>query len=152
MASFTWPSMGGGGGGGTTPGGPNLSIQFNGGGAFAGDTGLVYDSTDPANPTLSLGNGATHTILNVNGYTVVSAFSDGTFIGNFGGSVQVGWLFNPAGATLVGFNAPDSCFVGRLGVDNSAAGTALGTLVKKIEIFDKVGVSLGFIPVYDSIT
>lgn len=39
-----------------------------------------------------------------------------------------------------------------LGVGNSAAATTLGTVVKKIEVFDASGVSLGFIPVYDAIT
>lgn len=39
-----------------------------------------------------------------------------------------------------------------LGVGNSAAATTLGTVVKKMEIFDASGVSLGFIPIYDAIT
>lgn len=42
---------------------------------------------------------------------------------------------------------------GAIGVGNSAsASVAVGTLVKKIEIFDASGASLGFIPVYSSIT
>jgi len=41
---------------------------------------------------------------------------------------------------------------GNLGVGNSTAATTLGTVTKKIEIFDAAGNSLGFIPVYDSIT
>ena len=40
-----------------------------------------------------------------------------------------------------------------LGVGNSATATvAVGTLAKKIEVFDASGVSLGFIPVYTTIT
>lgn len=39
-----------------------------------------------------------------------------------------------------------------LGVANSAAATTPGSVVKKIEIFDEYGDSLGFIPVYDTIT
>lgn len=39
-----------------------------------------------------------------------------------------------------------------LGVGNSAAGSTPGTCVKKIEVFDAAGASLGFIPVYDAIT
>jgi hypothetical protein len=39
-----------------------------------------------------------------------------------------------------------------LGVGNSAAATTLGTVTKKIEVFDAAGVSLGFVPVYDSIS
>ena len=42
---------------------------------------------------------------------------------------------------------------GNLGVGNSvAASVAVGTLVKKVEIFDSSGSSLGYIPVYSSIT
>lgn len=42
--------------------------------------------------------------------------------------------------------------VGSLGVGNSASATTPGTVVKKIEVFDASGTSLGFLPVYDSIT
>jgi len=35
---------------------------------------------------------------------------------------------------------------------NSESATTLGSVTKKIEVFDEMGVSLGFIPVYDSIT
>lgn len=41
---------------------------------------------------------------------------------------------------------------GGLGVGNSVAATTPGTVVKKMEIFDGSGVSLGFIPIYDAIT
>lgn len=41
---------------------------------------------------------------------------------------------------------------GNLGVGNSASATTPGTVVKKIEIFNATGTSLGFIPVYDTIT
>jgi len=39
-----------------------------------------------------------------------------------------------------------------IGVGNSAAGTTLGSVIKKIEVFDATGASLGFLPVYDAIT
>jgi hypothetical protein len=40
-----------------------------------------------------------------------------------------------------------------LGVGNSAAATtAVGTLARKMEVFDASGVSLGFVPIYSSIT
>jgi len=39
-----------------------------------------------------------------------------------------------------------------LGVGNSAAAATPGTGVKKIEVFDASGASLGFLPVYDAIT
>ena len=40
---------------------------------------------------------------------------------------------------------------GNLGVGNSAAATTPGSVVKKIEVFDASGISLGFVPVYDAI-
>jgi hypothetical protein len=44
-------------------------------------------------------------------------------------------------------------FDGGLGVGNSAvATTAVGALVKKMQVFDAAGASLGFIPIYSSIT
>ena len=41
---------------------------------------------------------------------------------------------------------------GALGVGNSVAATTPGSVVKKIEVFNQVGVSLGFVPVYSTIT
>jgi len=41
---------------------------------------------------------------------------------------------------------------GGLGVGNSATASTPGSVVKKIEVFDQTGASLGFIPVYSSIT
>lgn len=42
--------------------------------------------------------------------------------------------------------------VASLGVANSAAATTLGSVTRRIEFFDGSGASLGFVPVYDSIT
>ncbi len=42
--------------------------------------------------------------------------------------------------------------VAGLGVGNSAAATTLGSVTKRVPIFDATGASLGYIPVYDSIT
>tara|TARA_R100000655_G_scaffold109699_3_gene165034 strand:+ start:2163 stop:4352 length:2190 start_codon:yes stop_codon:yes gene_type:complete len=39
-----------------------------------------------------------------------------------------------------------------LGVGNSVAATTPGTVVKKMQIFDAAGVSLGYVPIYDAIT
>lgn len=41
---------------------------------------------------------------------------------------------------------------GNIGVGNSAVATTLGNVTKKIEVFDASGNSLGFIPVYNTIT
>lgn len=43
-------------------------------------------------------------------------------------------------------------FAGGIGVGNSAAGSTPGTCVKKIQVFDAAGNSLGYVPVYDAIT
>tara|TARA_R100000951_G_C2637181_1_gene179679 strand:+ start:124 stop:1857 length:1734 start_codon:yes stop_codon:yes gene_type:complete len=40
----------------------------------------------------------------------------------------------------------------KLHVGNSASATTLGTVTKKIEVFNEDGISLGFIPVYSTIT
>lgn len=39
-----------------------------------------------------------------------------------------------------------------IGVGNSAAATTLGSVAKKMEVFDASGSSLGFVPIYDAIT
>jgi hypothetical protein len=39
-----------------------------------------------------------------------------------------------------------------LGVGNSASATAVGTLSRKMEVFDASGASLGFVPIYTTIT
>lgn len=39
-----------------------------------------------------------------------------------------------------------------LGAGNSAAATSLGSVTKKLEVFDASGASLGFLPIYDAIT
>jgi hypothetical protein len=42
--------------------------------------------------------------------------------------------------------------VGGLGVGNSAAATTLGSVVRRIQVFDANGTALGYIPVYNNIT
>lgn len=42
--------------------------------------------------------------------------------------------------------------VGGLGVGNSAAATTPGSVVKKMEVFDSSGASVGFVAIYDAIT
>lgn len=58
------------------------------------------------------------------------------------------------GADMVGSMTGDKLIAtAGLGVGNSATATGpVGTVVKKIEVFDGSGNSLGFIPVYDTIT
>jgi len=54
-----------------------------------------------------------------------------------------GLKITPAGKVLA---------VGGIGVGNSAAASTPGTVVKKMEVFDADGNSLGFVPIYDAIT
>ncbi|MDR7275079.1 right-handed parallel beta-helix repeat-containing protein [Catenuloplanes atrovinosus] len=42
--------------------------------------------------------------------------------------------------------------MGGIGVGNAAAATRPGTVVRRIEVFDAAGASIGFVPVYNSIT
>ena len=57
-----------------------------------------------------------------------------------------------SGGNTVTMAAGNIRATGNLGVGNSAAATTLGSVAKKIEVFDAAGSSLGFVPVYDSIT
>ena len=41
---------------------------------------------------------------------------------------------------------------GGFGTSNSTTATTLGAVVRRMEIFNITGASLGFIPIYDSIT
>ena len=41
---------------------------------------------------------------------------------------------------------------GGLGVGNSAAASSVGTVTKKMQVFDAAGASLGYVPIYDAIT
>ncbi|MFN3650087.1 MAG: hypothetical protein ACK47B_10955 [Armatimonadota bacterium] len=50
------------------------------------------------------------------------------------------------------FSSGKATATGGIGVGNSAAATTLGTLTKKMEVFDAAGSSLGFVPIYDAIT
>jgi hypothetical protein len=55
------------------------------------------------------------------------------------------------GATIVKAAGKFTAAAG-IGVGNSAAATTPGTVVKKMEVFDAAGASLGFIPIYNAIT
>jgi hypothetical protein len=87
------------------------------------------------------------------GYTIIQAGYGEISLAGATGSVTAGDTvtpafnvkFTPAGKVLA---------VAGIGVGNSASASLIPTsnLVKKIEVFDASGVSLGFIPVYSSIT
>lgn len=75
-------------------------------------------------------------------------------VNNDDGVVALGYPLTVAGyvsatGDVVGANLRTS---GNLGVGNSAAATTLGSVTKKVEIFNSAGTSLGFVPIYNSIT
>lgn len=64
-------------------------------------------------------------------------------------------VFNRSGTTCDSLDLRNitKTIVNGLGVNNSASATvAVGTLAKKIEVFDGAGASLGYLPVYSTIT
>lgn len=77
-------------------------------------------------------------------------------------SVQIGYdagdasVAVPTGTlkakTNLAIDAAKTLLTGSLGVGNSAAATTPGSVVKKMEIFDAAGTSLGFVAIYDAIT
>jgi hypothetical protein len=64
--------------------------------------------------------------------------------------VEVGDVFEDDHILYVKF--PSKFAVPNVAVGNSAAGTTPGNCVKKIEVFNSAGTSLGFLAVYDAIT
>lgn len=59
---------------------------------------------------------------------------------------------NSGAAVLIDDNTGVVGHRGKIGTNQSAAATTLGSVTKKLEIFDNAGNSLGFIPIYGSIT
>jgi hypothetical protein len=59
----------------------------------------------------------------------------------------------PRSSVIIGTgDSPAALRAGSFGVGNSAAASSLGSVVRKVEIFDEAGTSIGFLPVYDSIS
>jgi hypothetical protein len=72
-----------------------------------------------------------------------------------GSGSGVGWVeILAADGTTVLLRASESgrTYVPALAVGNGAAGTVLGSVTKKVQVFDIDGNSLGYVPVYDAIT
>jgi parallel beta-helix repeat protein len=84
------------------------------------------------------------------GITIEDGATNTTVIGNnFLGNNTAAYSF---GSTV----RANSRIIGNQGIDDyisslSVAASTLGTVTRKIEVFDEAGSSLGFIPVYDSI-
>ena len=85
------------------------------------------------------------------GITIEDGATNTTLIGN-------NFLDNNTAAYSFGSTVrANSIIIGNKGIDDyisslSVAATTLGTVTRKIEVFDTAGSSLGFIPIYDSIT
>lgn len=79
--------------------------------------------------------------------------SNGTLRWGPGGGTAIGdCLLQRSAAGILNLLNGKLTATNGLGVGNSAAATVLGAVVKKMQIFDAAGASLGFIPIYDAIT
>ena len=70
-------------------------------------------------------------------------------------NITIDFLYLTAGAAVyeaVEYNTIASAAQVASSIEANAAATTLGSVTKKIEIFNAAGTSLGFVPVYDSIT
>lgn len=127
------------------------------GAIFAGGDGVTVNSADPSAVPPVVG-GTFGWASGQNFYEDASIPSLGSqyiaTISNF----QIGYTGSASSATparhfYVEAGTGDVRLAGNLGVGNSASASVIPVsgLVKKIEIFDAAGTSLGFIPVYSSI-
>jgi len=84
-------TAGGGGGGSTSPGGSTTQVQFNDGGVFGGDTGLIYDKT---NKRLGVGGATGSYTVQAQGATAAANLQSNT-----NGNASQVWLSSksPAG-------------------------------------------------------
>lgn len=141
-----------------------------------GDHSITLGITDEFNFTTSLISSGIQMLCGGADYTTYIYADGGSYVGGAfdDGMNPIGWWLAMEGTAEVavligplGSEVPAARFMGEitgdspagstliqggLGVGNSAAGDTLGTVIKKIEVFDQNGDSLGFIPVYNEIT
>ena len=119
-----------------------LSLDLAGAGTASQGIFLTSTSGGTTGNLLEMRNGGTGAVFNVSA-TGAAGFGSGT------GAPDTN-LYR-GGADLL---KTDDKFVavGGLGVGNAVAATTPGTVTQKIEVFDASGASIGFIPVYSSIT
>jgi len=75
--------------------------------------------------------------------------------GDGSANITIDFLYLTAGAAIyeaVEYDVIANAAQLQSSIENNAAATTLGSVAKKIEVFDAAGSSLGFIPLYDSIT
>ncbi len=155
-------------------GGAGFGTTGNGGAggtwnAPAGDmTFTVLNLTGGASGGSSGTGGAAGSIsvpgtLTITGSLLLQGGADNGGTGGNGGNIDAGNLVAPAAGINLSAGGPggsngaaaidDQTRVNTLSVANAASATiAVGTLANKIEVFDKDGNSLGFVPVYTTIT
>lgn len=106
-------------------------------------------TVEELNPTINGTSSGVATVLAV--APVVTAFTGGTVnLVDFGTTTT---NYNTGFTSKFKVDSSGNARIaGNLGVGNSAAGSTLGSVVKKVQIFDASGASLGFVPVYDAIT
>jgi len=167
---------------GTTPrmsfsGGAAIDLRGGDGGTTGGNGGTISPETsgdiNAFDLILSGGNGGTGNggnagslscfgTLSISGAITMEGGNSGSATGGSGGDLNVSILNVPSGGlsqvgkdggvdgNLTILSLPR---LSAISVANAAsASVSVGTLTNKIEVFDKAGNSLGFVPVYDSIT
>lgn len=136
----------------------NIVIFSGTGGNTPKQFGLgVYTGYGNTAPYLTANNGHGFRLAGVD---IFEATSGGTCYLSHSSAAHLKWLTDGGGD--IGASAgtrPNNAYIktnvrigGNLGVGNSASASSLGTVVKKIEIFNAAGTSLGYIPIYDAIT
>jgi hypothetical protein len=65
---------------------------------------------------------------------------------------DLGFAFGVNGVNSIKFNNNLVNITGKIGTDQTVAGTTLGTVIKKLPLYDSSGVLIGHTPVYDTIT
>lgn len=85
-------------------------------------------------------------------YSRVTITNSGTFQIGIGSALPDAEI-RRVGADMIGSGTGDKLIAtAGLGVGNSASASTPGTCVKKMEVFDAAGASLGYVPIYDSIS
>lgn len=126
------------------------SSQINQNNNLVSNNSPLWSESYTVNQTYSTANINTTTIVNTNSANWTNSYT--TYAGNSGTYTTYQYV-NNGFLPLSGGKVTGNLFAGSLGIGNSVSiGGTLGTLSRRIEIFDINGSSIGFIPVYGSIT
>lgn len=119
-----------------------ISIDLAGTGTAAQGIFITGTNGGTTGNLLEVRNGGTGAVFNVSATGTVG-------LGSGTGSPDTN-LYR-GGANLLKTDDKFTAVAG-IGVGNSAAATTPGSVVRKMEVFDATGASLGFVPIYSSIT